>query len=130
MSEEERLAALLPVHALLPDHGHVTLAGEDAGRFLSGLRRRGAWPDSEQVAVFASPPAAVLSPSPAGGGQGWGHASSCEPPSQLPPGGGRGEQPFAASLCLLGTAHIKAGELIPGRLLSPIEIQQILEPAS
>ena len=27
----------------------------------------------------------------------------------------------------LGTAHVKAGELIPGRLLSPIEIQQILE---
>ena len=27
---------------------------------------------------------------------------------------------------LLGTAHVKAGELIPGRLLSPIEIQQIL----
>lgn len=34
-----------------------------------------------------------------------------------------GEQPAA----LLGTAHVKAGELIPGRLLSPIEIQQILE---
>ncbi len=28
---------------------------------------------------------------------------------------------------LLGTAHVKSGELIPGRLLSPIEIQQILE---
>jgi tRNA pseudouridine55 synthase len=27
----------------------------------------------------------------------------------------------------LGTAHVKAGELIPGRLLSPIEIQQVLE---
>ncbi|HTH79126.1 MAG TPA: tRNA pseudouridine(55) synthase TruB [Ramlibacter sp.] len=26
----------------------------------------------------------------------------------------------------IGTAHVKAGELIPGRLLSPIEIQQIL----
>ena len=34
-----------------------------------------------------------------------------------------GDQPAA----LLGTAHVKAGELIPGRLLSPIEIQQILE---
>ena len=33
-----------------------------------------------------------------------------------------GEQPEA----LLGTAHVKAGELIPSRLLSPIEIQQIL----
>jgi tRNA pseudouridine55 synthase len=26
----------------------------------------------------------------------------------------------------LGTAHVTAGELIPGRLLNPIEIQQIL----
>ncbi|MDA7418142.1 tRNA pseudouridine(55) synthase TruB [Xenophilus arseniciresistens] len=33
-----------------------------------------------------------------------------------------GEQPRA----FLGTAHAKAGELIPGRLLSPIEIQQTL----
>jgi tRNA pseudouridine55 synthase len=33
-----------------------------------------------------------------------------------------GETPRA----LLGTAHVKAGELIPSRLLSPIEIQQIL----
>lgn len=41
-----------------------------------------------------------------------------QPPSQPPPRGGRGP--------LLGTAHVKAGELIPSRLLSPIEIQQIL----
>jgi tRNA pseudouridine55 synthase len=34
-----------------------------------------------------------------------------------------GEHPRA----LLGTAHVRGGELIPGRLLSPIEIQQILE---
>jgi tRNA pseudouridine55 synthase len=34
-----------------------------------------------------------------------------------------GEEPHA----LLGSAHVKAGELIPGRLLSPLEIQQILE---
>jgi tRNA pseudouridine55 synthase len=34
-----------------------------------------------------------------------------------------GEEPRA----LLGTAHAKGGELIPGRLLSPPEIQQILE---
>ena len=33
----------------------------------------------------------------------------------------------SAGLCLLGTAHIQAGELIPERLLSPIELQQILE---
>lgn len=85
MDDQERQATLLPCEALLPHHGRVTLGGEDAGRFLSGVRRRGAWPDADTLAVF-------------------------------------GEQPAA----LLGTAHTKAGELIPGRLLSPIEIQQIL----
>ncbi|WP_198970062.1 tRNA pseudouridine(55) synthase TruB [Xylophilus sp. ASV27] len=86
MDEARRLACLLPVEALLPDHARVTLVGEDAGRFLSGVRRRGHWADAPQVAVFGAQPPA-----------------------------------------LLGTAHIKSGELIPGRLLSPIEIQQILE---
>ena len=85
MGEEDRLALLLPVQSLLPGHTRVTLDPEDAARFLSGLRRRGNWPDAAQVAVF-------------------------------------GEQPEA----LLGTARSVAGELIPGRLLSPIEIRQIL----
>jgi tRNA pseudouridine55 synthase len=39
------------------------------------------------------------------------------------PAGARGRD----DLCLLGTAHIKGGELIPGRLLSPPEISQIFE---
>jgi len=85
MADDERPARLLPVEALLPGHEGVTLGHEDAARFLSGLRRRGAWPDAGQVAVF-------------------------------------GDAPHS----LLGTAHVKAGELIPSRLLSPIEIQQIL----
>jgi tRNA pseudouridine55 synthase len=85
MEEGERQAHLLSTEALVADHSRVTLGAEDAGRFLSGLRRRGNWPDAPAVAVF-------------------------------------GEQPAS----FLGTAHAKAGELIPGRLLSPIEIQQIL----
>jgi tRNA pseudouridine55 synthase len=85
MSEEERLNCLMPVDALLHDHTVVTLDKDNAGRFLSGVRRRGDWPDNERVAVY-------------------------------------GESPRA----LLGTAHIKAGELIPGRLLSPLEIEQIV----
>ncbi|MBL8386923.1 MAG: tRNA pseudouridine(55) synthase TruB [Hydrogenophaga sp.] len=36
----------------------------------------------------------------------------------------------STSPVLLGSGHTQAGELIPGRLLSPIEIQQILEPAT
>jgi tRNA pseudouridine55 synthase len=83
MNEDERLELLRPAESLVADHARVTLAEQDAARFLSGLRRRGDWKDAPHVAVF-SPDA------------------------------------------FLGTAHVKAGELIPGRLLNPIEIQQIL----
>ncbi len=86
MTEEQRLSCLMPVESLLRDHTVVTLDEENAGRFLSGVRRRGTWPDDVRVAVY-------------------------------------GETPHA----LLGTAHVKAGELIPGRLLSPLEIEQILK---
>ncbi|MGH8820378.1 MAG: tRNA pseudouridine(55) synthase TruB, partial [Rhodoferax sp.] len=86
MTESERAACLLPVESLLTGHVRITLDTTNAGRFLSGVRQRGDWPDAQQVTVY-------------------------------------GEQPHA----LLGTAHVKAGELIPGRLLSPLEIQQILE---
>ena len=82
MTEDQRMACLLPVDALLPEHNIVTLDSEDAGRFLSGMRRRGSWPDADEVAVYAAEPRA-----------------------------------------LLGTGHVKAGELIPGRLLSPQEVQ-------
>ena len=40
---------LLPVESLLPRAHGVTLDGENAGRFLSGLRRRGDWPDNGDV---------------------------------------------------------------------------------
>lgn len=86
MTEDERLACLQPVESLLEGHTEVTLDSDNAGRFLSGLRRRTNLPDTEQVAVY-------------------------------------GDKPRA----LLGAAHIVAGELIPTRLLSPVEISQILE---
>ena len=86
LPDDERLGLLHPVDTLLSGHERVTLESHDAARFLSGLRRRGPWPDAPRVAVYGDLPEA-----------------------------------------LLGTAHVKAGELIPGRLLSPIEIQQILE---
>ena len=87
--EDKRHAALLPVDALLDSHQAITLPSEDAGRFLSGLRRRGDWPDHAQVAVY-------------------------------------GRNPHS----LLGTAHVRAGELIPERLLNPQEIQSLLESAA
>ena len=86
LPEAEREMKLLPVDALLDGHTPVTLPVDDAGRFLSGVRRRGDWSDNLHVAVYGDSPRA-----------------------------------------LLGTAHVKAGELIPGRLLSPLEIQSILE---
>ena len=86
MDEDARLACLEPPEALLAGHVRVTLDSDDAGRFLSGLRRRGSWPEAPAVAVFADHPRA-----------------------------------------LLGVGHIAGGELVPDRLLSPLEIQQILE---
>lgn len=86
MSEEARLDSLLPVESLLARHARVTLDTDNAGRFLSGLRRRVDLPDAPAVAVFGTAPEA-----------------------------------------LLGVAHITAQELIPDRLLSPVDIQQILE---
>jgi tRNA pseudouridine55 synthase len=89
MDENQRMACLLPVDSLIAAHSVVTLDSDHAGRFLSGLRRRGDWIDAEQVAVYATGPRA-----------------------------------------LLGTAHVKAGELIPGRLLSPLEISESLAQQS
>ena len=88
MEEGERLACLLPVDALLAGHPRIMLGEQEAGRFLTGLRRRGAWRDAPAVAVY-------------------------------------GESPRA----LLGVGHVTQGELIADRLLSPLEIQQILEGA-
>ncbi len=100
MKDEERLNCLMPVESLLRDHTSVTLDDENAGRFLSGLRRRGSWPDMELVAVYG--------------------------PSTLRQAQDRtGSGP--ARHTLLGAAHVKAGELIPGRLLSPIEIEQLMD---
>ena len=84
MPDEDRMKALLEVDALLEGHTAVTLDSDNAARFLSGVRRRGAWADAACVAVYA-------------------------------------DQPYA----LLGTAHVLSGELIPGRLLSPIDIREV-----
>ncbi len=83
MADAQRLACLLPVDALLVGHQAISLGGPDTQRFLSGLRRRGAWTDAPRVAVYAEHPVA-----------------------------------------LLGSAHVQGGELIPDRLLNPLEIEQ------
>jgi tRNA pseudouridine55 synthase len=89
MSEIERDAVLMDADALLADWPVVRLGTEDAGRFLSGVRRRLSLADAPNVRVYGPEPKAFL-------------------------GGG----------------HITAGELISTRLLSPLEVQGLIQPAS
>jgi len=86
MSEEQRDATLMPADALVADWPSVRLDDEDAGRFLSGVRRRTAMADTPNVRVY-------------------------------------GPQARA----FLGSAHVSAGELISNRLLSPVEVQGLLQ---
>jgi tRNA pseudouridine55 synthase len=60
MSESERDASLLDADALLADWPVVRLETEDAGRFLTGLRRRTALPDAAHVRVYGPEPKAFL----------------------------------------------------------------------
>lgn len=77
---------LLPPDVLVADWPAVRLTADDAGRFLSGLRRRVEAVDCAAVRVYGPEPRAFL-----------------------------------------GSAHVKAGELIPGRLLSPPEVQALID---
>ena len=60
MTEAERDAALMPADALLADWPVVRLGNEDAGRFLSGVRRRVALFDAPNVRVYGPEPKAFL----------------------------------------------------------------------
>lgn len=88
MTEADRDALLAPADALLADCPVVRLGDEDAGRFLSGLRRRLPLADADRVRVYGPEPRAFL-----------------------------------------GSAHIASGELISTRLLSPLEVQGLLNPS-
>jgi tRNA pseudouridine55 synthase len=83
MQDADRATCLLPVDVMLTSYQRVDLDNENAGRFLSGVRRRTELKDNEFIKVYG-------------------------PMDQL-----------------LGSAHIKAGELIPTRLLSPLDIEEI-----
>ena len=60
MSDDERDAALMDADALVADWPVVRLGTEDAGRFLSGVRRRTALPDAPHVRVYGPEPKAFL----------------------------------------------------------------------
>ena len=94
LDETSRDALLLPADTLLSEWPEVRLDDDDAGRFLTGLRRRLEADDAPCVRVYG-------------------------PASQAPPGG-RERRAF------LGSAHIQARELIPTRLLSPLEVRGLL----
>ncbi len=85
MGEADRLALLQPVDALLSDWPALALDADEAGRFLTGLRRRVQLADAPALRVYGPEPGAFL-----------------------------------------GSAHVTAGELIADRLLSPIEVQSLL----
>jgi len=89
LPEAERDARLLPPDCLLADWPAVHLDAGEAGRFLSGLRRRIDRIDAAAVRVYGSQPDAFL-----------------------------------------GSAHIRAGELIADRLLSPLEVRATAARAS
>jgi tRNA pseudouridine55 synthase len=86
MTEPERGALLRPADVLLSAWPEVRLPDDEAGRFLSGLRRRVTLSDAPAVRVYGPEPRAFL-----------------------------------------GSAHITAGELIADRLLSPLEVQAVLQ---
>lgn len=88
MDDDARAALLRPADHLLTDWPAIHLDEADAGRFLTGLRRKVLAADAAGVRVYGPPLP---------------HAS--------------GEPLF------LGAAHVRAGELIPTRLLSPAELQ-------
>jgi tRNA pseudouridine55 synthase len=55
MSEQERDAALMPADRMLADWPEVMLNDEDAGRFLTGMRRRLPLVDTPNVRVYGPP---------------------------------------------------------------------------
>ena len=60
MDEPTREALLQPVDALLADWPRVALDGAEAGRFLTGLRRRLLLPDAPKLRVYGPNPHAFL----------------------------------------------------------------------
>ncbi|MGL6110398.1 MAG: tRNA pseudouridine(55) synthase TruB [Rubrivivax sp.] len=98
LSEAERDALLRPADSLLADWPQVHLPDDEAGRFLTGLRRRVSLADAPAVRVYGPVP----------------QTASCAKGSSVD--------------VFLGSAHIVCGELIADRLLSPAEVAGQLNP--
>ena len=100
MTEAEREALLLAPQSLVAAYPAVTLDADNSARFLSGLRRRG----SPGQWGPDAPMVQVFGPLPA-------------------------LEPLNQAKVFLGSAHVTADELIPQRLLSPVEIKDMLQSA-
>ena len=60
LDEAERLALLQPIDTLLADWPALALDAAEAGRFLTGLRRRVQVPDAPALRIYGPEPAAFL----------------------------------------------------------------------
>jgi tRNA pseudouridine55 synthase len=69
LPDEARLARLQPPDVLLTDRPAVRLPADEAGRFLSGLRRRVALADAPAVRVYGPEPRAFLGTAHITGGE-------------------------------------------------------------
>jgi tRNA pseudouridine55 synthase len=63
MDDNQRSACLLTPEVLLTDWPAVALDADEASRFLTGLRRRVARPDTPAVRVYGPPPTSRVGPS-------------------------------------------------------------------
>ncbi|MEO8297709.1 MAG: tRNA pseudouridine(55) synthase TruB [Burkholderiales bacterium] len=102
MEEARREALLLPPDALLQEWPAVRLPADEAGKFLSGMRRRIKLADAPQVRVY-------------------GPSQEDRTVKDLPD-----DDLGALHDVLLGSAHVQAGELIADRLLSPPEVAALI----
>jgi tRNA pseudouridine55 synthase len=96
MSEAERDQHLMAPDVLLGDCPVAVLSQEDAARFLTGMRRKVGLANAPLVRVYGPLPGATATPA----------SDDCR--------------------VLLGSAHVQSGELIPTRLLSPLEVQGLV----
>lgn len=69
LDEDSLDALLLPADALVADWPRIVLSTEDAGRFLSGVRRRLGIADAPRLRVYGPEPGAFLGTAHAAGGE-------------------------------------------------------------
>jgi tRNA pseudouridine55 synthase len=116
LSEADRLQRLLPVESPLQGWQPLALDADNAGRFLTGLRRRVTLADAANVCVYGPALPVVVTD-----GVLVSDAAMTGGTAMV------GSTPTFGGAQFLGTAHISGGELIADRLLSPVEVKSMAE---